>query len=147
MGFTPLEGLVMATRSGSVDPGLVLWLLEASGMAPGEMAGALESDSGLLALAGTSDMREIVAARERGDQRAALAFAVYVHRARAEIGAMAAALGGVDVLTFSGGVGENSAAVRDAITAGLGFLGRAPECLVVEAREDLEIARAVAALL
>ena len=167
MGFTPLEGLVMATRSGSVDPGLLLWLLEETGMPERELGEALEHESGLLALAGTADMREVLAGVERGDADSTLALDVYMHRLRAGIAAMAAALGGLDTLVFTGGVGERSAAVRAAASAGLGFLGVAldPErneavegdadisgagaaarALVVEAREDLEIARQVRAL-
>ena len=167
MGFTPLEGLVMATRSGSVDPGLLLWLLEETGMPERELGEALEHESGLLALAGTADMREVLAGVERGDADSTLALDVYMHRLRAGIAAMAAALGGLDTLVFTGGVGERSAAVRAAASAGLGFLGVAldPELneaaegdadisgagaaarvLVVEAREDLEIARQVRAL-
>jgi acetate kinase len=137
MGFTPLEGLVMATRSGSVDPGLLLWLQQHEGLGVDEMADALEHSAGLLGLAGTPDMREVVA------QRPSLAFDVYVHRLRAGIGAMAAALGGLDALVFTGGVGENSAEVREAACEGLGFLGvgtDAVRVLVVRAREDLEIA-------
>jgi acetate kinase len=153
MGFTPLEGLVMATRSGSVDPGLLLWLLEETGMAERELANALEHESGVLALAGTDDMREVVA-------QGGLALDVYLHRLRAHIAAMAAALGGLDALVFTGGVGERSAEVRAGAADGLAFLGvevdparnaRAVEdigsgavrVLVVEAREDLEIARGV----
>jgi acetate kinase len=153
MGFTPLEGLVMATRSGSVDPGLLLWLLEETGMAERELAYALEHESGLLALAGTDDMREVVA-------RGGLALDVYLHRLRAGIAAMAAALGGIDALVFTGGVGERSPEVRAGAADGLGFLGAeidaernaggdadigtgAVRVLVVEAREDLEIARGV----
>jgi acetate kinase len=159
MGFTPLEGLVMATRSGSVDPGLVLWLLEHEDVDAGALQHALEHESGLLALAGTPDMREILA---RDDPDAQLALGVYVHRLRAGIAAMAAALGGLDALVFTGGVGENAARVRAEAAAGLAFLGvdldveanaeaqpdaevTAPEArvrtLVVEAREDLEVAR------
>jgi acetate kinase len=151
MGFTPLEGLVMATRSGSVDPGLLLWLLEKTGMAERDLARALEHESGLLALAGTADMREVVA-------RGGLALDVYLHRLRAHIAAMTAALGGLDALVFTGGVGERSPEVRAGAADGLGFLGvqidparnaRGDEViggppvrvLVVEAREDLEIAR------
>jgi acetate kinase len=153
MGFTPLEGLVMATRSGSVDPGLLLWLLEETGMAERELARALEHESGLLALAGTADMREIAAS-------GGLALDVYLHRLRAHIAAMTAALGGLDALVFTGGVGERSPEVRAGAAEGLGFLGVAvdPErnargdeeigagavrVMVVEAREDLEIARGV----
>ena len=153
MGFTPLEGLVMATRSGSVDPGLLLWLQEREGLSPGELADTLESASGLLALAGTADMREI------GD---GLALDVYIHRLRAGIAAMAASLGGLDTLVFTGGVGEHAPEVRRRAAAGLGFLGVAVDphrddetdaeitgagasvrTLVVTAREDLEVAAGV----
>jgi acetate kinase len=165
MGFTPLEGLVMATRSGSVDPGLLLWLLEREDVAIGEMAEALEHESGLLALAGTADMREVLA---RDDDRARLALDVYCHRLRAGIAAMAAAMGGLEALVFTGGVGERAAAVRTAAAEGLGFLGvqvdparnaaasgdadvsppgAAVRTLVVEAREDREIAAQVRAVL
>jgi acetate kinase len=164
MGFTPLEGLVMATRSGSVDPGLILWLLEQTGMAERELAEALEHESGLLGLAGTADMRAVIAASEREEPAAVLALDVYVHRLRAGIAAMAASLDGLDALVFTGGVGEHAPEVRARAAAGLGFLGvalddvansgadadaeigapRAPvRALVVEAREDLEIARGV----
>ena len=166
MGFTPLEGLVMATRSGSVDPGLLLWLLEHSGMAERELAEALEHESGLLGLAGSADMREVLAAAERAEPGAVLARDVYVHRLRAGIGAMAAALGGLDALVFTGGVGERSPEIRSRAAAGLAFLGlridperstagaeditapgAAARTLVVESREDLEIARGVRAAL
>ena len=123
MGFTPLEGLVMATRSGSVDPGLVLWLADHAGTQVAELAAALEHRSGLLGLAGTADMREVVAGAAAGLPDARLALDVYTHRLRAGIAAMAAALGGLDVLVFTGGVGENSPVVRSEAAAGLGFLG------------------------
>ena len=160
MGFTPLEGLVMATRSGSVDPGMLLWLLERERLTEPEMAEALEHESGLLALARTADMRELL---ERDDAEASLALGVYLHRLRAGIAAMAAALGGIDALVFTGGVGENAQAVRSGAVEGLGFLGVAVDpaaneaargdvqigdrVLVVEAREDLEIVRQVRAVL
>ncbi len=168
MGFTPLEGLVMATRSGSVDPGLVLWLEEHVGMPPAELAATLEHRSGLLGLAGTPDMRTIVQSSKDGDAEASLALEVYVHRLRAGIGAMAAAMGGLDGLVFTGGVGENSADVRARACEGLGFLGVALDLdlnarggadreigathasvrtLVVAAREDLQIAHEVRAVL
>jgi len=164
MGFTPLEGLVMATRSGSVDPGLVLWLEEHAGIAPSELASKLEHESGLLGLAGDADMRKVLAAEEAGDDSARLAVEVYLHRLRAAVGAMAAALDGVDVLVFTGGVGERSAPIRYRAAAGLSFLGVALDetanagteldaeigapgapvrTFAVEAREDLQIAREV----
>jgi acetate kinase len=123
MGFTPLEGLVMATRSGTVDPGLVLWLEEHEHLSPHEVAVALESRSGLLALAGTGDMREVEAAADRGEPDARLAIDVYTHRLAGGIAAMSAATGGVDVLAFTGGVGEHSAAVRRRAAGRLAFLG------------------------
>ena len=123
MGFTPLEGLVMATRSGTVDPGLVLWLEEHEHLAPHEVATALEQRSGLTALAGTGDMRAIEAAADRGDPDARLAIDVYTHRLAGGIAAMCAATGGVDALAFTGGVGENSALVRERAAERLAFLG------------------------
>src|SRR5215210_7540118 len=108
MGFTPLEGLVMATRSGSVDPGLLLWLQRHEGISSEEMADALEHESGLLGIAGTADMRELLA---RNDPDAQLALGVYIHRLRAGIAAMVASLGGLDALVFTGGVGERAARV------------------------------------
>jgi acetate kinase len=163
MGFTPLEGLVMATRSGSVDPGLVLWLAERHAVSPRELAHALEHESGLLGLAGSADMREVLRRADAGDPDAALALYVQEHRLRTAIGAMAAALGGLDGLVFTGGVGERSAPVRAAACAGAAFLGVEldPEAnlaadgdavigrraVVVQAREDVEIARGVRAVL
>jgi acetate kinase len=146
MGFTPLEGLAMATRSGSVDPGLILWLEERAGVTPAAMAEALEHESGLLGLAGTADMRELLA---RDDPDARLALDVYVHRLRGGIGAMAASLCGLDVLVFTGGVGENSARVRELACEGLAHLGVPDRAavLVVPAREDVEVARQVRELL
>ena len=165
MGFTPLEGLVMATRSGSVDPGLLLWLLQHGGLGAAELSDALEHSSGLAGLAGYSgDMRDVLRAADAGDARAVLAVEVYVHRLRREIAAMAAAMNGLDVLVFTGGVGEHQPAVRAAAASGLSFLGvavdpsrnhatsedgdiGAPDApvrtLVVTAREDVEIARQV----
>jgi acetate kinase len=156
MGFTPLEGLVMATRSGTVDPGMVLWLVTHRGLDPEAVAQSLEHESGMVALAGTDDMAAVVEGAAAGEPGAKLAFDVYVHRLRAGIAAMAASLGGLDALVFTGGVGENAPAVREAAVAGLGFLGVGTDAtapgsigrvLVVEAREDLEIARGVRARL
>jgi acetate kinase len=123
MGFTPLDGLVMATRSGSVDPGLVLWLEEHAHMPPRELAAALENRSGLAGLAGTGDMREVLARATAGDQRAVLGRDVYLHRLRASVAAMTAAMDGLDVLVFTGGVGENSPEIRAGAAGGLAFLG------------------------
>lgn len=164
MGFTPLDGLVMATRAGSIDPGLLLWLLEQDEMDESEMAEALEHDAGLAGLAGTADMREILARERAGKTEARLALDVYLHRLRAGIAAMAAALSGVEAIVFTGGVGERAPAIRAGALAGLEFLGvgidgahndsargdteitgpdSAARVLVVAAREDLEIARQV----
>ena len=187
MGFTPLDGLVMATRSGSVDPGMLLWLLEHERLSVQELNDALEHRSGLLGLSGSADMREVTAranahdrsvggpaapARSRRparnpveiDRRARLALDVYIHRLRAGIAAMVAALGGLDALVFTGGVGEHSVEVRARAAEGLAFLGISLDAtrnqeacadaeigahgadvraLVVTAREDLEIARQV----
>jgi acetate kinase len=123
MGFTPLDGLVMATRSGSVDPGLVLWLEEHAHMPPHELATALENRSGLAGLAGTADMREVLSRAADGDSRALLGREVYLHRLRGSIAAMAAAMNGIDVLVVTGGVGEKSAEIRSRAADGLGFLG------------------------
>jgi acetate kinase len=112
-GFTPLEGLVMATRSGSVDPGLVLWLQEHGGIPAAELADTLEHRSGPRGLAGTADMKTVLAATEAGDPDARLAADVYVHHLRAGVTAMAAAMGGLDDVVFTGGVGENAPAIRD----------------------------------
>jgi acetate kinase len=148
MGFTPLEGLAMATRSGSVDPGLMLWLLEHGELDAGELGGALEHDSGMLGLAGTADMREVLRQATAGEPRAVLGRDVYLHRLRAGIAAMAAALDGLDTLVFTGDVGEHSAEIRARTTAGLGFLGvTEARTRVMPAREDLEIARQVHHLL
>jgi acetate kinase len=170
MGFTPLEGLVMATRSGSVDPGLVLWLEEHEHLSSSEVATALEERSGLLALAGTSDLREVElrVGQPDPDPDSVLALDVYLHRLIGGVAAMAAAIGGLDVLAFTGGVGENSGLVRRRAAAGLAFLGVAldeerndavtPDALisavgatvhtvVVTAREDQQIAHEVSRLL
>jgi acetate kinase len=142
MGFTPLDGLVMATRSGSVDPGLLTWLLRQGHISVEELDHGLEHDAGLTGLAGTGDMRELLA---RGDAGARLALDVYVHRLRAAIAAMAAALGGIDVLAFTGGVGEHASTIRDRVVAGTRFLVGF-ETRVIVSREDLEISRQVRSL-
>jgi acetate kinase len=146
MGFTPLEGLAMATRSGSVDPGLLLWVQRHGGIDAGEMERALDREAGLLALSGRSgDMREVLAGIDAGDEHCQLAFDVYIHRLVAGVAAMAAAMGGLDALVFTGGVGENSPRVRDAAAEALAFLET--PVLVVAAREDIEIVAQVRATL
>jgi acetate kinase len=139
MGFTPLDGLVMATRSGSVDPGLLLWLQTSGGLKAEEIGEALEHESGLLGLSGTADLREVIDGHEKGDDACKLAYDVYVHRLVGEIARMAAALGGLDAIAFTGGVGENSAALRETVMQRLEWLGAFEVC-VVEAREDLTMA-------
>ena len=123
MGFTPLEGLVMSTRSGSVDPGMVLWLQTTGGLDAGEVFDALDRRSGLLGLCGSADMREVLARAASGDDRARLALDVYVHRLAGLVGTMAVSLGGLAALAFTGGVGENSAEVRAAVCERLRLLG------------------------
>lgn len=125
MGLTPLEGLVMGTRSGDVDPALPGYLARAAGMDAEQVEAALNRESGLLALAGSNDVREVRAAAARGDGEARLAMDVYCHRLRKYVGAYFAVLGGIDALVFTGGVGENSPDVREAAVAGLDRLGLA----------------------
>lgn len=163
MGFTPLEGLMMGTRSGSIDPGILLYLLREKGMSADELDRMLNRESGLKGVSGLSgDLRDIDKARAKGDTRAQLAFDVYVHRLRSGVGAMMATLGGLDALVFTGGVGEHSPSIRAAVCEAFGFLGvsiargknegaafdgdiAAPESkvrvLVIEAQEDWAIAR------
>ena len=161
MGFTPLEGLVMATRAGTVDPGLLLWLVEHAGLTAAEVLDGVDRDGGLLGLAGTKDMREVLERSAAGDSDARLALEVYLHRLAASVAAMTASLGGLDALVVTGGVGEASAEVRRLLVERLGYLGlaldprneqvegdgvvsapdAAVQVLVVQAREDVEIAR------
>ncbi len=159
MGFTPLEGVPMATRSGSVDPGALLALLRDRRLTVAELDHALEHESGLLGLGGTADVAEL----ERSSApQARLALAVFAHRVAGAVAAMAASLGGLDALVFTAGIGEHSASVRRAVSARLGFLGvaldeaanaaaepdaeigvpgSAVRVVVVRAREELVIAR------
>ena len=172
MGFTPLEGLVMATRSGSVDPGLLIWLLRHGGLTVDELSSGLEHRAGLAGLAGlpggSGDLREVRRAAAAGSGDAQLAIDVHAHRLRREIAAMAAAMDGLDVLAFTGGIGEHQPAVRAEAASGLAFLGVAVDparnaaasgdadisaspdgvaVVVIAAREDIEIARQVRAAL
>jgi acetate kinase len=124
MGFTPLDGLMMATRSGAVDPSILLHVQEHHGLSAGQVETALNRESGLLGVSGsTADMRQILAAAKNGDDQARLALGIYTHRVRQTIGAFAVTLGGVDGLVFTAGVGEHSAEVRAAICAGLECVG------------------------
>ena len=163
MGFTPLEGLMMGTRSGSVDPGILTYLASTHGVSGQHMDEMLNTQSGLLGISGlSSDMRQIEEAMAQGHARAKLAFDIFVHRLQAGIGAMVAALGGIDALVFTAGIGEHSSAVRTATCANLGYLGLklddvknahlAPDVdisatgspariLIIRAQEDWAIAR------
>ena len=124
MGFTPLDGLMMGTRSGSVDPGILTFLMRQGRLDGQEIDDVLNRKSGLLGISGlSSDMREILAGIQRGHERAKLAFDIYVHRLQAAIAGMAAVLGGIDALVFTAGVGENSPEVRAAACGTLEFLG------------------------
>lgn len=124
MGLTPLEGLVMGTRSGDIDPGLLLYLLRSQKMTPEALDDLLNHQSGLKGLSGCSgDVRDLEAAVQSGDARAELALAVFAYRVRKYIGAYAAALGGLDAVAFTGGIGEHSSSLRGRICRGLEFLG------------------------
>ncbi len=169
MGFTPLEGLVMGTRSGTVDPGLVLWLLEHTSLTAAEVETGLVRRAGLAGMSGTDgDLRHVLAERDAGSEAAALAVDVMLHRLVRELGGMVGALGGLDLLVFTAGIGEHAPEVRAAVAERLAFLGVAIDrtaneaargdtdltapgaavaTVVVEAREDLEIARQVHARL
>jgi len=169
MGFSPLEGVPMTTRSGSIDPGALLYLLRERGLSVADLDHALEHESGLKGLSGRSgDVRELEQAEASGDERARLALGVYVHRIAAAVAASAAALGGLDALVFTAGVGEHSAAIRERVCTRLAFLGLALDSAanafadadadvaapgsavrvhIVRAREELVIARAVRTLL
>jgi len=162
MGFTPLEGLMMGTRSGSVDPGILIFLMRQNKLDYEQIDRLLNQESGLLGISGvSSDMRDILSARKQGHERAKLAFEIFVHRLRAAVGCMAAVLGGLEVLVFTAGVGENSPEVRAAVCSRFEFLGlklnseanqqSSPDCdiaaadsrvrvLVVRAEEDWAIA-------
>ncbi len=124
MGMTPLEGLMMGTRSGDLDPAVVPFTMGKEDLSVGEVSSMLNKHSGLLAISGvSSDMREVEEAMAEGDRNAALAFDMYIYRLRKYIGAYTAAMNGLDVLVFTAGVGENSSAVRKAVCDGLSFFG------------------------
>jgi acetate kinase len=163
MGFSPLEGVPMATRSGSVDPAIMAYLVREHAMDAAAVEHALTTESGLLALGGSADMRELGAAAGEGDGEALLAIDVFCHRVAGAVGAMAVAAGGLDAVVFTGGIGERSAVVRRGVASRLGVLGvelepelndvaagdvdiaatgAAARVLVVESREELVAARA-----
>ena len=124
MGLTPLEGLMMGTRSGDIDGGAVTFIMEKEGLTPGGVSNLLNKKSGVLGVSGvSSDMRELEAAAKAGNERAILAEKMYFYRIKKYIGAYAAALGGVDVIVFTGGVGENQIACRATACEGLEFMG------------------------
>ena len=123
MGLTPLEGLVMGSRSGDVDPGLLLYLLRTQGMTPKQLDDMLNHDSGLKGLAGRSDVRDLEQAAGQGDKQADMALEIFAYRVRKYLGAYAAALGGLDAVAFTGGIGERGAGMRARICQGLDFLG------------------------
>lgn len=123
MGMTPLEGLVMGTRSGDLDPGVMLHLLRAGGLTPDQLDQLLNHDSGLKGLGGDADMRDLEERAATGDEAARLAIQVFSHRVRKYIGAYAAVMGGVDAIVFTGGIGENSASIRERAAQRLEFLG------------------------
>ena len=124
MGFTPLDGLMMGTRSGSVDPGILTFLMREQNLTGEQLDEVLNKKSGLLGISGvSSDMRQIMQAMKQGDARAKLAFDIFVHRLRSGIASMVASLGGMDALVFSAGIGENSPEVRAAACTNLAFLG------------------------
>ncbi len=134
MGFTPLEGLMMGTRSGSVDPGILIFLIRQHGLGADQIDDMLNKKSGLLGISGLSaDMRDILSGMRRGHERARLAFDLYVHSLRTAIGGMATTLEGLDVLVFTGGVGENSPELRSAACKGLEFLG-----VRIDAKRNME---------
>ncbi len=168
MGFTPLEGLIMGTRSGDIDPGVLLYLSRSARLSVDDLDALLNRRSGILGLAGVNDFRDLHKLVDDGDRWAALALDAYCHRLRKYLGAYTAVLGGLDAVTFTAGVGENDAVVRAKVLEGLEVLGlsvdaernavRSPEprvispegapvtVFVVPTNEELAIARATAAL-
>ncbi|HXX79862.1 MAG TPA: acetate/propionate family kinase, partial [Ktedonobacteraceae bacterium] len=167
MGFTPLEGLMMGSRSGSIDPGIILYLLQQKKCTVEQLDETLNKASGLKGISGAGDMRQVLLDMKEGNSRAKLAFDMFVHRLRYFIGAMLASLGGLDALVFAGGIGENAAEVREAACEGFTFLGLKLDAqrnaqsladqvisavdsailvLIIHTQEDWEIARECRAL-
>ncbi|MFF8451335.1 acetate kinase [Streptomyces leeuwenhoekii] len=136
MGLTPLEGLVMGTRSGDMDPAVIFHLMRVGGMSADEIDALLNKKSGLIGLCGDNDMREIRRRIDEGDEQAQLAFDIYIHRLKKYIGAYYAVLGRVDAVAFTAGVGENAAPVREAAVAGLEELGLAVDGELNAVRAD-----------
>lgn len=136
MGLTPLEGLVMGTRSGDMDPAVIFHLMRVGGMSTDEIDTLLNKKSGLIGLCGDNDMREIRRRVDEGDEQARLAFDIYIHRLKKYIGAYYAVLGRVDAIAFTAGVGENAAPVREAAVAGLEELGLAVDADLNAVRGD-----------
>ena len=144
LGFTPLEGAMMGTRCGDLDPGVVLYLQREPGMSHAQVDEMLNRQSGLLGVSGRSnDMRELIQAADDSDQRCALAVEVFIYRLKKYIGAYAAAMGGIDALVFTGGIGENSPRIRELVLKGLGFMGLELETKLNEeaSQEDRVISR------
>ena len=167
MGFTPLEGLMMGSRSGSIDPGIILYLLQQKKCTVEQLDETLNKASGLKGISGAGDMRQVLLDMKEGNSRAKLAFDMFVHRLRYFIGAMLASLGGLDALVFAGGIGENAAEVREAACESFTFLGLKLDAqrnaqspadqvisavdsailvLIIHTQEDWEIARECRAL-
>lgn len=136
MGLTPLEGLVMGTRSGDIDPAVTFHLKRVAGMSEDDVDVLLNKKSGLIGLCGDNDMREIRRRIDEGDERARLAFDIYIHRLKKYIGAYSAVLGRVDAVAFTAGVGENAAPVREAAVAGLEEMGLAVDASLNAVRSD-----------
>jgi acetate kinase len=123
MGLTPLEGLLMGSRCGDLDPAVVLYLMEELGLTTSEVTDLLNKKSGFLGLCGTNDMRDIMAMAEKRDQRAQVAIEMFVYRIQKYIGAYVAALNGIDLIVFTGGIGENNPHIRERVAANLEYLG------------------------
>ena len=143
MGFTPLEGLLMGTRAGDMDPAIVTFLMEKEHLSVNEINGIMNNKSGLLGLSGvTNDMRDIARAAKKGNRRARVAFKIFVYRIKKYIGAYAAALGGLDAVVFTGGIGENMPEIKKTLAADLrALLGSKTRFLTIPTNEELLIAR------
>ncbi len=140
MGFTPMEGLMMGTRSGSVDPGILIYLEREKKFSTHQVDQCLNKESGLLGIGGTFDMREIIARSKKQDMRATLALDLYVYRLKQGIGSLTAALDGLDVICFTGGIGENSAEIRQKTSDGLHYFGIKTDPIKnLQVDKDLEI--------